>query len=235
MDGQKPGRVLASSSPGLLVQRRTEMDKVVMKLSEMKKSDTNVRLHTENQLREYERSVRKFGQIRPIIVDENNVILVGNGLYEAMIRAGKTEADVYKITDLSENDKKKLMLSDNKIYSLGVDDFGNIDAILKSLGDDLDIPGYDEEVLQQMAADADDITGKVSGYGMMDNQEIESIKKTEMKPVRQEPEQPQEGQDTKNGEISGQEGGDGSTAAEATGDGPAFVICPNCGEKIWLS
>ena len=48
----------------------------------MVKPEKNVRIHTEQQLREFERSVRMFGQIRPIVVDENNVILAGNGLYE---------------------------------------------------------------------------------------------------------------------------------------------------------
>lgn len=211
------------------------MEELTLKLSELKKPEKNVRLHTDNQLREFERSVRKFGQIRPIIVDENNVILAGNGLYEALQRAGKKEAKVYKFTDLSENDKKKLMLSDNKIYSLGVDDFGSIDAILKSLGDDLDIPGYDEDVLKQMAADADEVTAKVSEYGTMDDQEIESIKTTEVKPVQQGSEQPQEGQDSADGDSPDHLSENASTATPDTGAEPSFVICPNCGEKIWLS
>ena len=49
-----------------------------MKLADMHKPEKNVRMHTENQLVEYERSVRMFGQTRPIIVDEDGLILVGN-------------------------------------------------------------------------------------------------------------------------------------------------------------
>lgn len=56
-----------------------------MKLAEMKKPDKNVRMHTEKQLQEYERSVRMFGQIRPIVVDEGGTILAGIGLYLSLI------------------------------------------------------------------------------------------------------------------------------------------------------
>ena len=64
-----------------------------MKLAEMKKPDKNVRMHTEKQLQEYERSVRMFGQIRPIVVDEEGMILAGIGLYDTLIRMNEQEAD----------------------------------------------------------------------------------------------------------------------------------------------
>lgn len=59
-----------------------------MKLADMHKPEKNVRMHTENQLVEYERSVRMFGQTRPIIVDEDGLILVGNGLFDTLSRMG---------------------------------------------------------------------------------------------------------------------------------------------------
>ena len=59
-----------------------------------------------------------FGQIRPIVVDENNVILAGNGLYETLLRMNKEDALVYKYEDLTEAQKKKLMIADNKIFEV---------------------------------------------------------------------------------------------------------------------
>lgn len=93
-----------------------------MKLASLKMPEKNVRIHSEKQVKEFVRSLDAFGQIRPIVVDEDNTILAGNGLYAALMAKGETEADVYVMKGLSPNEKKKLMLADNKIYSLGVDD-----------------------------------------------------------------------------------------------------------------
>lgn len=68
------------------------MNSITMKLTDMVRPEKNVRIHTEQQLREFERSVKMFGQIRPIVVDEKNVILAGNGLYETLLRMGYEEA-----------------------------------------------------------------------------------------------------------------------------------------------
>ena len=56
------------------------MEIITMKLVDLVKPEKNVRIHTEQQLKEFQRSVKMFGQIRPIVVDENNVILAGNCL-----------------------------------------------------------------------------------------------------------------------------------------------------------
>lgn len=44
-----------------------------MKLSDLVKPEKNVRIHTEQQLKEFRRSIEMFGQIRPIVIDENNI------------------------------------------------------------------------------------------------------------------------------------------------------------------
>ena len=79
------------------------------KLSDLKHPEKNVRIHSEQQIRELKRSLEKFGQTRALVIDENNIILIGNGLYEAMASLGYQEATVYVKAGLSENDKKKLM------------------------------------------------------------------------------------------------------------------------------
>lgn len=98
-------------------------------------------------------------------MDEDDTILIGNGLYEAMVSLGYQEATVYVKTGLSENDKKKLMIADNKTYALGIDNLETLNEFLEELQGDLNIPGYDEEILQQMVADADEVTDKLSEYG----------------------------------------------------------------------
>lgn len=208
------------------------MNTVTMKLADLKQPEKNVRIHTEQQLREFERSVRMFGQIRPIVVDENGVILAGNGLYETLLRMGRTEADVYQYTDLTENQKKKLMIADNKIFSLGIENLDTLNSFLEDLQSDLDIPGYDSDILKQMVSEADEVTEKLAEYGTLDDAEIQAIReKSESKPpVTPQTETPAPIQSTP--ESAPQ------FAPEITENDTAevqkFVICPNCGEKIWL-
>lgn len=201
------------------------MDIIKMKLADMVKPEKNVRIHSEKQLKEFERSVNMFGQIRPIVVDENNVILAGNGLYDTLLMMGRETADVYRYSGLTENQKKKLMIADNKIFSLGIDNLDTLNSFLEELQGDLDIPGFDEEILQQMVSDAEDITEKISQYGTLDDDEIRSIRENaERRGQRAEadPEDP--------AAVREQEGTDDGDATEVK----RFVICPKCGEKIWL-
>lgn len=208
-----------------------------MKLSELVKPEKNVRIHTEQQIKEFKRSITMFGQIRPIVIDENNVILAGNGLYDTLVAMGRETADVYQYDNLTDNQKKKLMIADNKIFSLGIENLETLNSFLEDLQGDLDIPGFDEEILKQMVSEAEDVTDKLAEYGTLDDEEIQSIKdnaaRRELEPKNQESgsiisntpenapiiptsEKIQEEQDEETTEIK------------------KFVLCPKCGEKIWL-
>ncbi|NBH98903.1 hypothetical protein D7Y41_20895 [Anaerotruncus sp. 1XD22-93] len=208
------------------------MDIIEMKLSELVKPERNVRIHTEQQLKEFERSVRMFGQIRPIVIDENNVILAGNGLYDTLVAMGKKTADVYRYDNLTENQKKKLMIADNKIFSLGIENLETLNCFLEELQGDLDIPGFDEEILKQMVSEAEDITDKLSEYGTLDDEEIQSIKENAER-KEQQIQRIEAGQESaQQAEETLQQGSEGGS--EETTEVRKFVTCPNCGEKIWL-
>lgn len=216
--------------------------KVIKKrLDDLKHPEKNVRIHSEQQIRELKRSLKKFGQTRALVVDENNVILIGNGLYEAMVSLGYQEASVYVKTELSENDKKKLMIADNKTYALGIDNLDTLNEFLEELQGDLDIPGYDEEILQQMVADADEVTEKISEYGTLDESEIQKIKeaneKREQKAAATEISDNNSENSSENPNTSDNQSSERQNTTETEleiTETRKFVICPNCGEKIWL-
>ena len=208
------------------------MEVIRMKLAEMKKPDKNVRMHTEKQLQEYERSVRMFGQIRPIVVDEEGTILAGIGLYDTLLRMGEKEADVYQLKSLTPTQKKKLMIADNKIFNLGVENLEVLNEFFEELKDDLDIPGFDEDILRQMVSDAEEVTEKICEYGTLDDDEIKQMKQLEERQKaaygnsvsdQNEP-APTEGRAIQEPQTN-------EKAAEPEGN---FVICPDCGRKIWL-
>lgn len=215
------------------------MNSITMKLTDMVRPEKNVRIHTEQQLREFERSVKMFGQIRPIVVDEKNVILAGNGLYETLLRMGYEEALVYQYTDLTENQKKKLMIADNKIFSLGIENLDTLNSFLEDLQGDLDIPGFDSEILKQMVSDAEEVTEKLSEYGTLDESEIQAIRdRTERSQKPTEPNMPDSGSSTnenpQNTAITTTSDAVHEEQDEETAEVKKVVICPKCGEKIWL-
>lgn len=206
------------------------MNVVKMTLSTLKRPERNVRMHTEKQLKEFERSVSMFGQIRPIVVDDERTILAGNGLYETLLRMGWEEADVLQIKGLTENQKKKLMLADNKIFGLGVDDLDSFDAFLIDLKDDLDIPGFDEDLLRSMVSQAGEVTEKLQEYGTLDADEIEEIKAArERKDLYMSEELESEGEDEEQENTT-----EDTPMDEEREPVRQYVVCPHCGEKIWL-
>lgn len=209
------------------------MEIITMKLVDLVKPEKNVRIHTEQQLKEFQRSVKMFGQIRPIVVDENNAILAGNGLYETLIAMGKETADVYKYDNLTENQKKKLMIADNKIFSLGIENLDTLNSFLEDLQGDLDIPGFDEDILKQMVSEAEDVTEKLSEYGTLDDEEIQSIKESGER-KEQQIQKAEEEQATPAPQPIAQPQQEMPEDSEDTTEVKKFVICPKCGEKIWL-
>ena len=211
------------------------MKQLTLKLSELVRPERNIRIHTEKQLEEFERSVRMFGQIRPIVVDEKNTILAGNGLYETLLRMGEEQALVYKYEDLTESRKKKLMIADNKIFSLGIENLDTLNEFLEELNGDLDIPGFDEEILKQMVADADEVTEKISEYGTLDEEEIQQIKEANEKREKKEQESAsEEGKAIVQTDLPQQGGQSATMESPESAETRRFVICPKCGEQIWL-
>lgn len=199
--------------------------KVVKKpLSDLHPPQRNVRLHTEKQLKEFRRSVEMFGQIRPIVIDEGGMILAGNGLFEAMKSMGFADADCYVAAGLSESQKKKLMLADNRVFNLGVDDMEALDAFVQELKDDLDIPGFEEDLLQAMVMEAEEATQALMEYGTLEPEQAQAIQQTHERYQAQEQAAAEKAE-----EVT-------PAPPPAPAEQPAgrFVLCPKCGERIWL-
>ncbi|MBR1646199.1 MAG: ParB N-terminal domain-containing protein [Selenomonadaceae bacterium] len=196
------------------------MQTVTKKLSELKRPNKNVRLHGDRQIKEYIRSIEMFGQIRPIVIDETNTILAGNGLFQALQIMGRETADCYVVGNLTVNQKKKLMLVDNKIFELGVNDSNVFDEILRELDGDIDIPGYDDELLRVLTANAKEADEIITSYGNFSEEKIQEMKTAQPLTPRLQQLPPQNDQQTE--------------PTEQPQSVQRFVTCPKCGEKIWL-
>lgn len=191
----------------------------------LKSPEKNVRKHNEKQIRELARSIEKFGQIRPVVIDENNVVYCGNGLVEAAKFAGWKQVEVLKKTGMSEADKKKLMIADNRIYTLGFDDFENINSILEEIGD-FDIPGFDTETLEAMFGDIDE---EIESFGVLDD--------TEKREAQEASRQQEYGQGNYSQTTDASDGPDNGTDHEETAGQNSTTdnaehICHHCGQVI---
>lgn len=78
-------------------------------------------------------SIRQCSYVAPIIVDENNVILAGHTRYKALQKLGRTSAEVVVKRGLTEEQKKKYRLLDNKTNELAEWDFDLLFEELESL------------------------------------------------------------------------------------------------------
>ena len=201
------------------------MEITVKKLSELRPAAKNVRRHTDKQIAEYIRSLIMFGQIKPIIADEHGEIIAGNGLYQALVQMGKETCDCYILSGLSENQKKKLMLADNRVYELGITDMDAFDEIIRELGNDIDVPGWDEDLLSMMNAAAEDVDDIVNGYGSYEEADVSRLaerKAPDNVPTSAPVETP-----VATPQVAPQPEG-------SQGQVQRVIVCPKCGEQICL-
>lgn len=215
--------------------------KVIKKqLDDLKKPEKNIRLHTDKQIKEFRRSIEMFGQIRPVVIDEDGVVLAGNGLVETLRTMGHTEADCYIVKGLTEVEKKKLMLADNRIFDLGVDDMAAFDAFILELKDDLDVPGFDEDMLKSLMMDTHDADKLLSGYGLISDEKASEIRDNRDRYEARDEEAaktaiehtPVSNPNYVPEEVREAAGYDSPFKAEEVEH--RYILCPKCGERIWL-
>ena len=84
-------------------------------------------------------SIKQCGYCAPIVADEDGVVLAGHTRLKALKKLGRKEAEVCVRTGMTEEQKKKYRLLDNKTNELATWDF---DALADEL-DDLDFGDFD--------------------------------------------------------------------------------------------
>ena len=84
-------------------------------------------------------SIRQCGYCAPIVVDENMVVLAGHTRLKALKRLAYTEAEIVVREGLTEEQKRKYRLLDNKTGELSEWDFEKLERELE----DMDFGGFD--------------------------------------------------------------------------------------------
>ena len=126
------------------------MDKASnMKITEIKSNPNNPRICKDHKFKQLVKSIQDFPQmleLRPIVIDENNMVLGGNMRLKACLEAGLTDVPVIHANNLSEEKKKEFIVKDNVGY--GEWDWSELANtweidLLQDWG--LDIPNFDNE------------------------------------------------------------------------------------------
>lgn len=75
----------------------------------------NAKLHPERQIEQIRSSILEFGFNDPIAIDENNVVIEGNGRLMAIKDLGFKEVDCIRIEGLTEDQKRAYILVHNQL------------------------------------------------------------------------------------------------------------------------
>jgi ParB-like chromosome segregation protein Spo0J len=87
-----------------------------VKISEVKNNPSNPRLIKDDKFRKLVKSIQDFPQmleLRPIVVDENNIVLGGNMRLKASKEAGLKDVFIVKAENLTEEQKQEFIVKDN--------------------------------------------------------------------------------------------------------------------------
>lgn len=89
---------------------------LTLPMSDIELNDSNPRIIKDRQMKRLVKSIQDFPEmteLRPIVVDENNVILGGNMRYRAMQQLGYKQTEVVKVSGLSDEQKREFIIKDN--------------------------------------------------------------------------------------------------------------------------
>lgn len=140
-----------------------------VKISEVKTNPNNPRLIKDGKFKKLVQSIKDFPQmlkIRPIVVNQDNVVLGGNMRLKACQEAGLKKVWIIKADDLTEEQQREFIIKDNvgfgewdwdllanewnsiELDNWGVDNWHNIDDIETS--EEFVLPDGDKSPFQQM-------------------------------------------------------------------------------------
>lgn len=120
------------------------MELVKLRLEQLKPYKNNPR-YNDDAVEAVEESIEQVEYIAPIVVDENYEILAGHTRHKALYNLGREEVECIVVRGLTEEQKKKFRLLDNKtaeiaewdleklISELDGLDFGNFDFFSKEI------------------------------------------------------------------------------------------------------
>lgn len=137
------------------------------KLKALTPYEKNTKKHDKTQIANVAESIRQYGFVQPIVVDKNDVIVIGHCRYEAAKKLKLETVPCVCVDDLTDEQVKALRIVDNKSNESEWDfDFLADELVELDLSDfDFDF-GFDDEE-QTVTSQPKEATGAVE-YGTED-------------------------------------------------------------------
>jgi len=160
---------------GQCLSKGSEMSVEIVKINQVKVNPNNPRLIKDDKFKKLVQSIKDFPEmlnIRPIVVNQDMIILGGNMRYKACKEAGLKEIPIIK-ADLTEEKQREFLIKDNT--SGGEWDWDVLanewdSEELKAWG--LDIPNWAAGVDENNMQDEDvDIEEEFNAIGAMDGKQ----------------------------------------------------------------
>jgi len=105
-----PANQLSNERPRIFVTYRS--------VSELTVASNNARVHAPRQITLISRSISSYGNLIPIVIDENGRVLAGVARLLAAKNLGYTEVPTVQVKHLSEAQKKAFALADNRLSEI---------------------------------------------------------------------------------------------------------------------
>lgn len=105
-----------------------------IKVEDIKPYEQNPRIN-DHAVEKVANSIKEFGIKQPLVVDENNVLIVGHTRLKAMQQLGIEEAPCIVASDLTEEQAKAYRLADNKTGELAEWDLDKLELELLDFDD----------------------------------------------------------------------------------------------------
>lgn len=124
-------------------------------ITELKPDPQNARQHDQKNLKAIEGSLTQFGQRKPIVITEANVIVAGNGTVTAAKSLGWETIEAVRVpADWSSDQVKAFALADNRTAELATWDIHVLDEQLWELeefGTDVKELGFESRMVEEVA------------------------------------------------------------------------------------
>lgn len=84
-------------------------------IKDLKPYERNAKKHDETQIKNVMESIKQFGMAQPLVIDKDNVLIIGHCRLIACKRLKMTEVPVVRMDELTQEQVDKLRLLDNKL------------------------------------------------------------------------------------------------------------------------
>lgn len=127
-----------------------------MNIDDIKPYAKNAKKHPKKQIQQVADSITAFGFNQPIVVDINNVVIVGHGRLAAAQLLGLNEVPVITV-DLTEEQAKAYRLADNKLNESEWDMKLVVDELLELSEEMFELTGFDKDLIVEPDARDDEV------------------------------------------------------------------------------